>query len=36
MEPLRQGASLSQIQGYVREMETDRGLDRQDIMSVPV
>jgi NTP pyrophosphatase (non-canonical NTP hydrolase) len=33
MEPLRLGASLPQIQGYVREMETERGLDRQDIMS---
>jgi NTP pyrophosphatase (non-canonical NTP hydrolase) len=34
MEPLRQDASLPQIQGYVRQMETERGLDRQDIMSV--
>jgi NTP pyrophosphatase (non-canonical NTP hydrolase) len=33
MEPLRQGASLSQIQGYVRQMETERGLDQQGIMS---
>ena len=33
MEPLRQGASLPQIQGYVRQMEAERGLDQQDIMS---
>lgn len=33
MEPLSQGASLPQIQDYVRQMETERGLDRQDIMA---
>jgi NTP pyrophosphatase (non-canonical NTP hydrolase) len=33
MEPLRQDASLPQVQAYVRQMEAERGLDRQDIMS---
>ena len=32
MESLRQDASLSQIQEYVRQMEAERGLDGQDIM----
>jgi len=33
MEPLRQGATLQQIQDYVAEMEAERHLDRQDLPS---
>jgi NTP pyrophosphatase (non-canonical NTP hydrolase) len=33
MEPLQPGASLAQIQDYVRKMEAERGLDRQDLAS---
>ncbi|HXL94794.1 MAG TPA: hypothetical protein VN969_38190 [Streptosporangiaceae bacterium] len=33
MEPLSQGASLSQIQTYVAEMEAERHLDKQDLPS---
>jgi NTP pyrophosphatase (non-canonical NTP hydrolase) len=33
MEPLSPGASLSSIQDYVRQMEIERGLDRQDLAS---
>jgi NTP pyrophosphatase (non-canonical NTP hydrolase) len=33
MEPLSPGASLAHIQGYVRQMEVERGLDRQDLTS---
>lgn len=33
MEPLRPGASLPRIQDYVRQMEIERGLDRQDLSS---
>lgn len=33
MEPLSTGASLPRIQDYVRKMEAERGLDRQDITS---
>jgi NTP pyrophosphatase (non-canonical NTP hydrolase) len=33
MEPLRQGASLPQIQDYVAKMETERDLDKQDLPS---
>jgi NTP pyrophosphatase (non-canonical NTP hydrolase) len=32
MQPLRQDATLPKIQDYVRQMEAERGLDRQDIM----
>jgi NTP pyrophosphatase (non-canonical NTP hydrolase) len=31
MEPLPLGASLDRIQDYVRQMEIERGLDRQDL-----
>src|SRR5580692_293040 len=33
MEPLRQGASLPQIQDYVAKMEAERDLDKQDLPS---
>jgi NTP pyrophosphatase (non-canonical NTP hydrolase) len=33
MEPLNLGASLPDIQGYVRRMEAERGLDHQDLSS---
>jgi hypothetical protein len=33
MEQLSVGASLPSIQDYVRQMEVERGLDRQDITS---
>jgi NTP pyrophosphatase (non-canonical NTP hydrolase) len=33
MEPLNAGASLPGIQDYVRGMEAERGLDRQDLPS---
>jgi NTP pyrophosphatase (non-canonical NTP hydrolase) len=33
MEQLSAGASLPSIQDYVRQMEIERGLDRQDITS---
>jgi NTP pyrophosphatase (non-canonical NTP hydrolase) len=33
MEQLSVGASLPSIQDYVRQMEIERGLDRQDINS---
>jgi NTP pyrophosphatase (non-canonical NTP hydrolase) len=33
MEPLSPGASLPSIQDYVRQMEIERGLDRQDLSS---
>ena len=33
MEPLRQGASLPQIQDYVAKMEAERDLDKQDLSS---
>ena len=33
MEPLNLGASLPDIQDYVRRMETERGLDHQDLPS---
>jgi len=33
MEQLSVGASLPSIQDYVRQMEIERGLDRQDITS---
>jgi NTP pyrophosphatase (non-canonical NTP hydrolase) len=33
MEPLSQGASLSQIQDYVAKMEAERDLDKQDLPS---
>ena len=33
MEPLSVGASLPRIQDYVRQMEIERGLDRQDLAS---
>ena len=33
MEPLSPGASLPHIQDYVRNMEIERGLDRQDLTS---
>jgi NTP pyrophosphatase (non-canonical NTP hydrolase) len=33
MEPLKSGASLSGIQGYVAKMETERGLERLDLTS---
>ena len=33
MEPLSLGASLPRIQEYVRQMEMERGLDRQDLSS---
>ena len=33
MEPLRQGASLLQIQDYVAKMEAERDLDKQDLSS---
>jgi NTP pyrophosphatase (non-canonical NTP hydrolase) len=33
MEPLSASASLPQIQDYVRNMEAERGLDRQDLTS---
>ena len=33
MEPLRQGATLQQIQNYVAEMEAERHLDKQDLPS---
>jgi NTP pyrophosphatase (non-canonical NTP hydrolase) len=33
MEPLSPGASLGQLQDYVGRMESERGLDRQDIAS---
>jgi NTP pyrophosphatase (non-canonical NTP hydrolase) len=33
MEPLRQGATLQQIQDYVAEMEVERDLDKQDLPS---
>jgi NTP pyrophosphatase (non-canonical NTP hydrolase) len=33
MEQLSVGASLPGIQDYVRQMEVERGLDRQDISS---
>src|SRR5258708_7373591 len=32
MQPLRQDASLLQIQAYVRQMEAEQGLDAQDLM----
>jgi NTP pyrophosphatase (non-canonical NTP hydrolase) len=31
MQPLNLGASLPDIQDYVRRMETERGLDHQDL-----
>jgi NTP pyrophosphatase (non-canonical NTP hydrolase) len=31
MEPLSRSASLSGIQDYVAQMETERGLDQQDL-----
>jgi NTP pyrophosphatase (non-canonical NTP hydrolase) len=33
MEPLNPGASLSRIQDYVAKMETERGLDNQNLPS---
>ena len=33
MEPLNLGASLPDIQDYVRRMEAERGLDHQDLPS---
>jgi NTP pyrophosphatase (non-canonical NTP hydrolase) len=33
MEPLNLGASLPNIQDYVRRMEAERGLDHQDLSS---
>jgi NTP pyrophosphatase (non-canonical NTP hydrolase) len=33
MEPLSPGASLPGIQHYVAQMETERGLDQQDLPS---
>jgi NTP pyrophosphatase (non-canonical NTP hydrolase) len=33
MKPLSPGISLSQIQDYVARMETERGLDKQDLPS---
>jgi hypothetical protein len=33
MEPLNLGASLPDIQDYVRRMEAERGLDHQDLSS---
>jgi NTP pyrophosphatase (non-canonical NTP hydrolase) len=33
MEPLNLGASLPDIQDYVRQMEAERGLDHQDLSS---
>ena len=33
MEPLNPGASLPNIQDYVRRMEAERGLDHQDLSS---
>jgi NTP pyrophosphatase (non-canonical NTP hydrolase) len=33
MEPLINGASLRAIQEYVAKMETERGLDKQDLSS---
>lgn len=33
MEPLRQDASLPQIQDYVAKMEAERDLDKQDLSS---
>ena len=33
MEPLSPGASLPRIQDYVAKMETERGLDKQDLPS---
>jgi len=33
MEPLSLGASLPRIQDYVTKMETERGLDKQDLPS---
>ena len=33
MEPLSPGSSLPRIQDYVRRMEIERGLDRQDLSS---
>jgi NTP pyrophosphatase (non-canonical NTP hydrolase) len=33
MEPLNPGASLPDIQDYVRRMEAERGLDHQDLSS---
>ncbi len=33
MEPLSPGASLPRIQDYVAKMETERGLDKQDLSS---
>ena len=33
MEPLSRGASLAGIQDYVARMETERGLDQQDLTS---
>jgi NTP pyrophosphatase (non-canonical NTP hydrolase) len=34
MEPLSQGASLSQIQDYIAGMEAERNFDKQDLPSV--
>jgi hypothetical protein len=33
MKPLSLGASLPRIQDYVAKMETERGLDKQDLPS---
>jgi NTP pyrophosphatase (non-canonical NTP hydrolase) len=33
MEPLNPGASLPNIQDYVKRMEAERGLDHQDLSS---